>query len=134
MRTFKNDLTNRQYKLYAYLKAQTEYKNLRDIMMETGLYGDVVDNIHNSSGARALRKDIRSLKESNIIQYVILSNKNGIKLATKEEYEEYSKRRWRAIERVIKLQKTQDKKAGLDGQVRLVFGQEKPVIEAFREA
>lgn len=126
-------LTSRQWKLYSYLKKQKEFKTLKKIMLETGLYGDNYE-IYNSCGGRALRKDIRSLKESNVIQYTLLSTSSGIKIATKEEYIEYSRRRWRALERAIKLQKIQDKKAGLDGQVRLVFNHEKPVIEAFKEA
>jgi hypothetical protein len=32
---------------------------------------------------------------------------------------------------MIELQRHQDKKAGLDGQYRLVFNQEKSVIESF---
>ena len=37
------------------------------------------------------------------------------------------------LERAFKLQRIQDRKAGLDGQARLVFGYEKPVVEAFVE-
>lgn len=127
------ELSSRQWKLYSWLKKQKDYKTLRDVMIETGLYGDNHD-VYNSSGGRALRKDITALRRSNVIQYTILgSTKKGIKIATKKEYIEYSKRKWQEIERKIKLQKIQDKKAGLDGQFRIVFGQEKPVIEAFRE-
>lgn len=132
MTTFVNDLTTRQWDLYDYLKKQEDYKHLRDIMVETGLYGDDYDN-HSSSGSRALRKDIRALKRSGIIQTTILSTSKGIKLATREEYAAYSKRKWDAIGRVINLQKLQDKKAGLNNQTRIVFGHEKPVVEAFVE-
>ena len=117
------------------MKEQDDYKHLKDIVEETGLYGDLPEtDINNSAAIRTLKKDIRVLKESGIIQTVILScTFKGVKIATKEEYEDYSKRIWAAINRRAKLQALQDKKAGLDGQYRLVFNQEKPIIEAFKE-
>ena len=135
MKTFNNDLTTRQYKLYKYLKEQDDYKHLKDIVEETGLYGDLPEtDINNSAAIRTLKKDIQVLRESGVIQTVILScTFKGVKIATKEEYEDYSARVWAAIKRRAKLQALQDKKAGLDGQMRLVFNQEKPVIEAFKE-
>lgn len=131
---FKKELISRQWRLYDYLKAQTDYKHLRDIVEETGLYGELPGtDINNSAAIRMLKKDIRALKESGIIQTVILScTFKGVKIATKEEYEDYSARVWAAIKRRAKLQALQDKKAGLDGQYRLVFNQEKPIIEAFK--
>ena len=132
---FKKELISRQWRLYDYLKEQDDYKHLKDIVEETGLYGDLPEtDINNSAAIRTLKKDIRALKESGIIQTVILScTFKGVKIATKEEYEDYSKRIWAAINRRAKLQALQDKKAGLDGQYRLVFNQEKPIIEAFKE-
>lgn len=132
---FKKELISRQWRLYDYLKEQDDYKHLKEIVEETGLYGELPEtDINNSTAIRALKKDIRALKESGIIQTVILScTFKGVKIATKEEYEDYSKRVWAAINRRAKLQALQDKKAGLDGQYRLVFNQEKPIIEAFKE-
>ena len=132
---FKKELISRQWRLYDYLKAQTDYKHLKDIAKETGLYGELPEaDINNSTAIRTLKKDIRKLRESGIIQTVILScTFKGVKIATKEEYEDYSKRIWAAINRRAKLQALQDKKAGLDGQMRLVFNAEKPIIEAFKE-
>jgi hypothetical protein len=135
MKTFENDLTSRQYKLYQYLKSQTEFKHLKDIVIETGLYGELPESdINNSGSIRTLKKDIRALKRSGIIQTVIFScTSKGIKIASKKEYKEYSERKWKAIKNVIKLQNLQDKKAGLDNQTRFVFGSEKPIIEAYKE-
>lgn len=132
---FKKELISRQWRLYDYLKAQTDYKHLKDIVEETGLYGELPEtDINNSAAIRTLKKDIRALRESGVIQTVILScTFKGVKIATKEEYEDYSARVWAAINRRAKLQALQDKKAGLDGQYRLVFNQEKPIIEAFKE-
>ena len=135
MKTFNNDLTTRQYNLYKYLKEQDDYKHLKEIVEETGLYGELPEtDINNSTAIRTLKKDIRKLRESGVIQTVIFScTSRGVKIATKEEYKEYSEKKWKAIKKVIKLQALQDKKAGLDGQYRLVFNQEKPIIEAFKE-
>ena len=132
---FKKELISRQWRLYDYLKEQDDYKHLKEIVEETGLYGELPEtDINNSTAIRALKKDIRALKESGIIQTVILScTFKGVKIATKEEYEDYSKRVWAAINRRAKLQALQDKKAGLDGQYRLVFNKEKPMVEAFKE-
>ena len=134
-KTFENDLTTRQYKLYSYLKGQTDFKHLSDIALETDLYGELPEsNINNSNAIRQLKKDIQALKKSGVIQTVIFSCTNrGVKIASKEEYKEYSERKWKAIKKVIKLQALQDKKAGLDNQTRLVFGYEKPIVEAFKE-
>lgn len=129
-KTFENDLTTRQWQLYDYLTEQSDFKNLSDIMDETGLYGESSDS-HNSAGSRVLRKDIRAIKASEIVQTVLLSTYKGIKLATEEEYHEYSKRKWNAISKVINLQKLQDKKAGLHMQTRVTFGHEKDIIEAY---
>ncbi len=132
---FKKELISRQWRLYDYLKEQDDYKHLKEIVEETGLYGELPEaDINNSTAIRTLKKDIRKLRESGVIQTVILScTFKGVKIATKEEYEDYSKRVWGAINRRAKLQALQDKKAGLDGQYRLVFNQEKPIIEAFKE-
>ncbi|OPZ33910.1 MAG: hypothetical protein BWY97_00056 [Tenericutes bacterium ADurb.BinA124] len=132
MKTFENDLTSRQYDLYEYLKEQETYKHLSEIIAETGMYGNDTET-HNSKGSRALRKDLRALKSSGIIQTTIISNtKKGVKIATKVEYQTHAKRKWNAIIRTINLQKLQDTKAGLDQQLRLVFNQEKGIIEAFK--
>jgi hypothetical protein len=133
-KTFTNDLTTRQYNLYKYLKEQDDFKHLSEIVVETDLYGDLPEsNINNSNAIRQLKKDIQALKKSGIIQTVILScTFKGVKIASKEEYEDYSKRVWGAINRRAKLQALQDKKAGLDGQYRLVFNKEKPLVEAFK--
>ena len=132
---FTNDLTTRQYNLYKYLKEQTTFKHLSEIVLETDLYGELPEtDLNNSNAIRQLKKDIQALKKSGVIQTVIFScTSRGVKIATKEEYEEYSKSVWAAINRRAKLQALQDKKAGLDNQTRLVFGYEKPIIEAFKE-
>lgn len=122
----KTELNSRQWQLYRYLKKHKgEWKKLDEVIAETGLYNE-------SRGYRTLKADIRALKNSEVIQMVLSTDTvKGVKLATKKEYAEYSKRRWKAIIKMIELQRHQDKKAGLDGQYRLVFNQEKPVIESF---
>jgi hypothetical protein len=135
VKTFENDLTTRQYNLYKYLKEQTTFKHLSEIVLETGFYGELPDNdINNSSAIRCLKRDLRKLRGSDIPYVCIPTDyKKGVKIGTKEEYEEYSKSVWAAINRRAKLQALQDRKAGLDGQYRFVFNQEKPIIEAFKE-
>lgn len=129
----KKDLSTRQYNLYKYLKKQKEFKKIKDIMEETGLYGEYSDSVNNT-GVRLLKKDIKALRlANNEAIRTIISTDKGYKIPTKKEYKQISERRWKALKTMIKLQVKQDKKAGLDGQYRFVFNQEKPVIEAFRE-
>ena len=119
-------LNTRQWKLYNYLKQHKgEWKKLVEVIAETGLY-------NNSGGYRLLKADIRALRNSEVIQMVVSSDTGkGVKLATKKEYERYSDLRWKAITKMINLQRLQDKKAGLDGQCKLVFNKEKSIIESF---
>lgn len=115
-------LNTRQWDLYKYLKSQDDWRKLEDVQRELGY-----------KSYRLLKRDIRTIRENETVPRTVLtSTAKGVKLATKEEYAAYTKRRWSAIVRMIKLQSTQDKKAGLDGQYRLVFGKEKEVMEAFR--
>lgn len=130
---FKKDLTTRQYNLYEYLKEQTDFKNIKDIMNETEFYGEYSDSV-NCGGARALKKDIRALRaSSNEAIRTIISTSKGYKIPTKKEYQPTSESKWNSIKKQIILQVKQDRKAGLDNQTRLVFGYEKPIIEAFKE-
>ena len=77
-KTFTNDLTTRQYNLYKYLKEQDDFKHLSEIVVETGLYGDLPEsNINNSNAIRQLKKDIQALKRSGVIQTVILTHVQG---------------------------------------------------------
>lgn len=134
MNLFTKELNSRQWKLYNYLKENSgTYKKHIDIMIETGLYGENYDTV-NSKGGRTLRKDLLALRNSGIIQTTIISHtRKGVKLATLEEYQHYSKNKLRSLIRQFNTLRNQDKKAGLNNQYRLVFNTEKELFEAFVE-
>lgn len=127
-------LNTRQWKLYGYLvNNKNSYKNVKEIIDDTGIYGPVQEiNFNNSKGRRLLTSDIRMLKNSDLIQTIILSTNDGIKIANIKEFEEHLEKEEISVLKRLKLIHKQKKKAGLNNQTRIVFGQEKPIIEAFK--
>ena len=127
-------LNTRQWKLYGYLvNNKDSHKNIKEIIEDTGSYGAVQEiNFNNSKGRRLLTSDIRMLKNSDLIQTIILSTNDGIKIANKKEFEEHLAKEEISVLKRLKLIHKQKKKAGLNNQTRRVFGQEKPIIEVFK--
>ncbi len=116
-----NDLNTRQWILYEYLKKRNSWTKLKDIQKDL-----------NYKEYRLLKTDIRAIKESERIKKVLLSSTvKGVKFAAKDEYKTFADKRWAAIVRMIQLQKKLDKKAGMNGQYRLVFGKESDYIEVY---
>lgn len=115
-------LTERQVALYRYLLKQDKFKNLREIILETDLYGSLEDyEFNNTNQRRQLTKDIRVLKASDNIFGVILSTTKGIKIATKEEYEHYFERQRIKQKKAMKLLNKQREKAKKHYQTKMDF-------------
>lgn len=130
-------LTTRQWILYAYLKDhKNEWKQLKDILSDRGLRilypsPKMTTEFNNRADRRQLTEDITALKNSDIIQVVILSNsQKGIKIASKEEYLELLQKEKMSCLKKLKQTYKQLEKASLNNQMRLVFGREKNVIES----
>jgi hypothetical protein len=129
----KKELNSRQWKLYKYLCKQEDPKTLKTIIRETGLYGPVDEiNFNNSAGRRVLTADIRILKEKDKPHKNVLSTNQGIIIGTKKEFIQEIGKQERKLIKMFQLLNKQKRKAGLDNQLRLVFGKEKEIIEAFR--
>ena len=131
-----SELNARQWSLYKHLKENGgTWEKQRDIARSLpDLYQITEGQPFHDSGARLLMtKDIQAINKSDIIQKIIISNSQGVKLANKEEARQFIAGRLAsviaALERVRKL----ERKAGLDGQLRLVFGREREIIQAFAE-
>lgn len=129
-----NELNARQWRLYNLLKERggewTKQRDLARILSD--FYPLTEGQPFHDSGARLLMtKDIREINKSDVIQKIIISSARGVKLANKEEAGQYIAGKYSAVfdslERVRKL----ERKAGLDGQARLVFGREREIISAF---
>lgn len=90
-------------------------------------------NFHDSAARIQITNDIRAINESPLIQKNIISNKHGVKLASREEFEQYIKAEYAMIFRKLKRTRQKARKAGLDGQMRFTAGQERNTVEAFAD-
>lgn len=131
-----SELNARQWRLYNHLKENGDkWEKQREIARSLpDLYPITAGQPFHDSGARLLMtKDIRAINKSDVIQKIIISSAQGVKLANKEEARAYIAGKFSAVfdslERVRKL----ERKAGLDGQARLVFGRERDIIKAFMD-
>lgn len=130
-------LTTRQWLLYAYLKDhKNEWKQLEEILCDRELRAlyplpRPTTEFNNRADRRQLTDDITALKNSDVIQVIILSNsKKGIKIASEEEYLEMLQKEKISCLKKLKQTYKQLEKASLNNQMRLVFGREKNVIES----
>lgn len=130
-----SELTTRQWNLYNYLKTKDDYVPQMHIGFD--LYGYVPHDsqlgipFHDTTERLNITDDIRAINDSDVIQKIIISNSNGIKIATEEEFKKFIlskfKRVWRDLARARRLLK----KAGLHNQKRVVWNTERDFIEAF---
>jgi hypothetical protein len=136
------ELNTRQWALYEHLKTlfnknNEKWYNLRDLCdelydFEEYIYLSTTKNFNNERARRIMTSDIQVLKDSDIIPKVILSSGNGVKIANEKEIkEELEKEKISLLSSLQRLNK-QYRKAKLDGQYRLVFGQERDVVEVYK--
>lgn len=132
-----NELNKRQWKLYDALKDRGDKWTLQaTLAAEIPEYNykaekESAKSFHESNARMLMTKDIRVINESGVIQKVIITGNKGIKLATREEFEEYIKSEFSAVFRKLKRARIKAKKAGLDKQMKIVFNTERDTIEAF---
>lgn len=141
----KNNLTSRQWRLYEFLKEKSKGFDTQQMLLfnyenwnlwnrnsnETsyGYYDDLKNNIswNNMSSARALRKDLKALRDNDTIQKIIV----GTKLAdTEEEAKNYLDKKLARILRQLKTYHKEKVKLEKHLQTRLVFNKEKEIINA----
>lgn len=134
----KSELNPRQWALYNLLKntpdrywtqIELAYK-LREFY-DTSFYND---QFHDSATRHMLTKDIRAINKSDIIQKIIISNSRGVKIASSEEFAQYINAEFASIFRKLARTRQKARKAGLDGQMRIVLGSERDTIEAFADS
>lgn len=129
-----SELNARQWRLYNQLKDRgdvwTKQRELAELLPD--FYPCAKDQTFHDSGARLLMtKDIREINKSDVIQKIIISNAQGVKLATKEEARAFIAGKYSTVFKSLETVRKMERKAGLDGQARLVFGGERPIIQAF---
>lgn len=123
------EITSRQWKLYEFLKTtQNRWITQQEIYNALKANGDYTNFdgddrlFHDSTARMEIGLDIQHLNESYIIQKIILTNSNGVKIANEDEYKAYSLSRWKSLKGMIKRLAWKDNKAKLNGQMKLVFG------------
>ena len=137
----KSELNARQWALYTLLKNNPDrYMTQQEIAYalqehfptETLVFVDAP--FHDSAARHLLTKDIRAINQSEAIQKIIISNSKGVKIASSAEFEQYINAEFAAIFRKLARTRQKARKAGLDGQMRIVLGQERDTIEAFTDS
>ena len=134
----KSELNPRQWAVYNLLKNNPDrYMTQIDIVYGLDEYYDTSftdAHFHDSSARMQLTKDIQIINNSDVIQKVIISCSKGIKIASNEEFARYINAEFAAVFRKLARTRKKAKKAGLDGQMRLVLGRERDTIEAFADS
>jgi len=133
----KNELNSRQWKLYNYLKDRgDEWTPQWLIALELPEYGydgnEHYASFHDSKARHKITNDIRALNKSSVIQKIILSGSNGVKIANEQEFDNYMAKRFSQAIRRLEYLKNLSRKGGRDGQMRITLGKhERDTIEAF---
>lgn len=130
-----SELNTRQWELYNYLKDQDGWRTQFSVAMDLSHLYDVkggdIEHFHDCHARHLMTDDIRAINASDVIQKMILSSAKGIKIATEEEAIKHIKSKASAVFRQLARVRKLEKKAGLDGQLRMVFGSEREIIQSF---
>lgn len=135
----KSELNARQWALYNLLKNNPD-KYMTQFEICLRLYdvypiaGVNAIEFHDSPARLKLTRDIQKINDSDVIQKVIISNCNGVKIASNAEFAQYINAEFAAVFRKLARTRKKAKKAGLDGQMRIVLGRERDTIEAFADS
>lgn len=129
-------LNSRQWKLYEYLKQQTEYVSLKKIVENLSSeyeYNEAAGvTFNNSKARRILTDDLQAIKENPTIQKVLLTSPAGIKLAQDEaEAKLYFEKEEIRLAKEWRRLWISKRKALQDGQTYMVFNSERGIVEAF---
>lgn len=133
----KGKLNPRQWAVYNLLKRRPDsYTTQLEIVYTLKEFYDISfynDQFHDSAARHQLTKDIRTINESDVAQKIIISTPKGVKIASRAEFEQYINAEFASIFRKLARTRQKAKKAGLDGQMRIVLGSERDTIEAFAD-
>lgn len=134
----KSELNPRQWALYNLLKNTPDtYWTQLELAYNLREFYDTSftdDQFHDSAARHMLTSDIRAINKSEVIQKIIISTSKGVKIANREEFEQYINAEFASIFRKLARTRQKARKAGLDGQMRIVLGKERDTIEAFADS
>lgn len=123
-----SELTPMQWRLYDYLKLNMNRVVSKKELAEALGYSWIDNSERNG---RDIEKDVFALRDSEVINRIIISNNKGYKIATEKEADEWLKSQRIACLKKLKMLYKNRSIAELNNQMRLVFGQEKDCIEVF---
>lgn len=131
----------RQWKLYRLLKQVDGWITQQQIyegLLDSNLYPkwDGKQDFHNSRARKMMSKDVAILNDSDLPR-IILSSPSGLKISSKDEYQNWSKLKWISLKKSIKRLAYKDYKAKMDGQMRIKFDEEseaKEYVESFKDS
>ena len=133
-----SELNARQWAVYNLLKNNPDrYMTQIDVVYSLREHYDTTfanAKFHDSAARHMLTADIRAINESAAVQKIVISTSRGIKIASRAEFEKYINAEFAAIFRRLARTRQKARKAGLDGQLRLVIGNERDTIEAFADS
>ena len=113
-------ITERQIRLLEFLKNNDdEYLSQYEIsrqLLWLYFYDGGIEEFHNSSARQYLTADIRAINADTSVSALILSNSKGIKIATKEEFEQGMRSEFAAIFRRLKRAYAKAQKGAKSGQ------------------
>ena len=130
-----SELTSRQWKLYEFLKLQEDWVKQEHISSSLPEYSVTEKEVpfHDTMARLNITNDIRAIKNSDVIQKIIISSGKGVKIATQDDFGIYFDHKLKALKKQMKLLYKQLKKAQLNNQTRIVCNTERDFIEAFKE-
>lgn len=114
-------ITERQKKLLEFLKENDDiYLSQYDISRQLPwlyFYDGAPEDFHNAKARHWITNDIRAINADKSIKALILSNGKGIKIATKEEFEQGMRAEFAAIFRRLKRAYEKARKGAKCGQL-----------------
>lgn len=127
-------LNTRHYKLYEYLKDNYEegkFISKQQICKDLNEFYKI--NEKETRYCRKLEEDVREINDDETLTKIIVSNKKGYKIGSKEEVQKYIKKRMLRDVKSINLTRKLARKYKLDKQFQIVFNSEKEIVETFME-
>lgn len=114
-------ITERQKRLLEFLKMNDDtYLSQYDISRQLPylyFYDGEQEDFHNAKARHWITDDIRAINADHSIEAIILSNGRGVKIATKEEFEQSIKAELAAIFRRLKRAYAKARKGANSGQL-----------------
>lgn len=137
-----SELNTRQWELYNFLKQQDHPRTQFDIACALDEHYHLIQEIegktnfvfHDTNARKLMTADIRAINKSDVIQKIIISTGDGIKLASEDEAKGFIRSRYGAIFRQLERARKLERKAGLDGQLKMVFGSEREIVQSFTDS